>query len=66
MGHAGVSPDEFMIKLGAYIEKHLTPQTNYIYPTHKTEDEKRLARNKKARVKSARKRAAKSLAKAGI
>jgi len=66
MGHSGVSQDDFLIGLGNYLEKHKTPQTQYIYPTHKTEDEKRLARNKKARVKNARKRASAQLAKAGL
>lgn len=35
-------------------ELHRTPQTGYIYPTHKTTDEKREARNKKARLRYAK------------
>jgi len=38
----------FMLGAGAYITKHLTPQTRMLHPTFKTEDEKRLARNLKA------------------
>lgn len=39
----------FMQGALAYIQKHATPQTRMIHPTFKTEDEKRLARNAKAR-----------------
>jgi hypothetical protein len=35
-------------------ELHRKPQTEYIYPTHKTADEKRDARNKKARLRYAK------------
>lgn len=36
--------------LANYLELHQTPQTSYIYPLHKTPDEVRAARNKKARL----------------
>lgn len=36
-----------------YIQIHKTNITGLIHPTHKTDDEKRLARNKKAVVKRA-------------
>lgn len=39
----------FMAGAGAYIVKHITPQTRMVHPTFKTEEEKRLARNAKAR-----------------
>lgn len=39
----------FMQGAHAYIVKHATPQTRMIHPTFKTEEEKRLARNAKAR-----------------
>ena len=35
--------------LGQYLGKHITNVTGLLHPTHKTEDEKRLARNAKAR-----------------
>jgi hypothetical protein len=38
-------------KLALYWEKHTTPQTPYIHPTHLTEDEKRLKKNATARKK---------------
>lgn len=44
------TPLEFLEKLVAYLKKHQTPQTPYIHPDHKTDDEKRLERNKKARL----------------
>lgn len=39
--------------LAAYLNKHKTNITGLVHPTHKTEDEKRLARNAKARKKRA-------------
>lgn len=45
---------EFLQKLVAYLVKHSEPQNPYIHPTHKTDDEKRLARNKKARLARAK------------
>ena len=62
-GHAGVTGEDYIIGLGKYYDQFKTPQTPYIHPTHKTEDEKRLARNKKARVKSAQRRAVAMLGK---
>ena len=56
-GHAGVSSDEYLIGLGRYLEAYQTPQTQYIHPTFKTPDEKRLAVNKKARLKRAQAKA---------
>lgn len=44
--------------LGAYLSLHLTNVTGLIHPTHKTEDEKRLARNAKARKARASKKEA--------
>jgi hypothetical protein len=35
--------------LGQYIQRHATNITGLIHPTHKTDEEKRLARNAKAR-----------------
>ncbi len=40
-------------RLVAYLEKHETPQTQYIHPEHKTDDEKRIARNAQQRKKRA-------------
>jgi hypothetical protein len=39
--------------LGRYLAAHATNTTGLIHPLHKTEDEKREARNKKAREKRA-------------
>ena len=55
-GHKGVSPEELMIGLGKYLDFHKTPKTQLIHPSHLTDDEKRLQRNKKARVARARKK----------
>lgn len=44
-----------------YWRLHETPQSAHIYPTHKTEDDKRLDRNKKARLARARKKALEAL-----
>lgn len=37
----------------AYLQRHMTNQTGWLHPTHKTEDEKRERRNKLARAKRA-------------
>ena len=39
--------------LGPYLQAHTTNRTGLIHPLHKTEDEKRLARNKAARKRRA-------------
>ena len=54
-GHTGISAEKYVIGLGKYLDEHTTPKYNYIHPSHKTEDEKRLARNKKARAVRAKK-----------
>lgn len=43
----------FVKRLVEYWLHHKEPKTSWIHPTHKTDDEKRLARNKKARDKRA-------------
>lgn len=58
LGHKGVSSADYIIGLGKYLEKHQKPQFNLIHPTHMTEEQKRLQRNKKARAARARKKAA--------
>lgn len=47
----------FLAGAGAYLQAHVTNRTQLLHPTHKSDDEKRLARNAKARAA----RAAKSL-----
>lgn len=42
--------------VGPYLLRHQTNQTGLLHPTHKTEDEKRLARNAKARKSRAAKK----------
>ncbi len=41
---------KFLRNLADFLEWHKVPRTEWIYPTHKTADEKREARNKKARL----------------
>lgn len=48
----------FLLGAGAYLQKHRTPQSSFQYPTHKSEDEKRDLRNKRARIARAAKKAA--------
>lgn len=42
--------------VAAYLRMHMTNITGYLHPTHKTEEEKRVRRNTKARVRRATKR----------
>lgn len=49
---------EWVEKLVAYWKLHTSPQTAYIHPDHKSEDDKRLARNAKERQKRAKAKAA--------
>lgn len=49
---------QWLLNLAAYLKKHSTPQYNFIHPTHLTDDEKRIAKNAKAR-KTAKARRAK-------
>ena len=58
-GHIGISAEKYVIGLGKYLEKHVVPQYQYIHPSHKTDDEKRLAKNKKARATRAKLKASK-------
>jgi len=53
-GHAGITPEAYVIGLGKYLEHHSTPRWQFIHPSHMNKDEKRLAKNKKAREKRAR------------
>ena len=50
LGHKGVLPEDFIIRLGKYLEKHSTPQVQLIHPQHMTEDQKRIQKNAKARA----------------
>ncbi|ASL24411.1 putative recombination endonuclease VII [Alteromonas phage vB_AspP-H4/4] len=49
LGHKGVSPADYIIGLGKYLEYHSTPKFPLIHPTHMTEEMKRKLRNDKAR-----------------
>lgn len=42
--------------LGPYLQRHQINTTGMLHPTYKTEDEKRLARNAKARTARAKKK----------
>lgn len=57
----GMTIIEWLEALLNYWKKHEKPNTPLIHPTHKTDDEKRLLRNKKARQRRARAKAAKIL-----
>jgi hypothetical protein len=46
----GVESQDFLRNTLDYLRVHRENPSNLKYPTYKTEDEKRLARNKKARV----------------
>lgn len=43
----------FLLGAGAYLAKHVQPQTRWLHPTFLTEEEKRLKRNATARKKRA-------------
>ena len=45
----------FAAGVAGYLQKHVTSQHGLLHPTHKSEEEKRLARNKKARTARAKK-----------
>lgn len=51
-----VSVAAFGAGLGRYLSAHLTNITGLIHPTHKTEEEKRLLRNTRARKARASKK----------
>lgn len=57
LGHRGVGAYDYLIGLGKYLESHSKPHFQLLHPTHRTEDEKRIERNKKARKLRAAKRA---------
>lgn len=42
--------------IAAYLRKHMTNITGYLHPTHRTEEEKRIRRNTKARTSRAKKK----------
>lgn len=46
----------FTSGVATYLRTHLVNITGLVHPTHKTEDEKRLLRNKRARVSRATKK----------
>jgi hypothetical protein len=55
-GQRQFDPQWFLRRVLAYWEKHhdAVPSHGLLHPTYKTEDEKRLARNKKARLARAK------------
>lgn len=46
----------FTSGIAGYLRKHMTNVTGLVHPTHKTDEEKRELRNKKARVSRAKKK----------
>jgi hypothetical protein len=53
---AGIMEDQWLNNLILYLTYHNVNRTGLLYPTHKTEAEKRLARNAKARAARAKKK----------
>lgn len=51
------SLDAFLAGTASYLGVHVTDRTGLLHPTHKTEEEKRVARNTKARKARAAKKA---------
>jgi hypothetical protein len=49
--------DQFLHAILAYWQAHREAPSDLLHPTHRTEDEKRLRRNKKARQRRAKKKA---------
>lgn len=47
----------FLSGVASYLQRHTTNQTGLLHPTHKDDEEKRLLRNKRARVLRATKKA---------
>lgn len=56
-GKRGRTVNDFLKRILAYWELHSDPANPVYHPSHKTEDEKREERNKKARLKRARQKA---------
>ncbi|MCP4342364.1 MAG: hypothetical protein GY799_26680 [Desulfobulbaceae bacterium] len=56
-----LSDIEWLENLLTYWKLHVEPRSPYTYPTHKTADDKRIARNKKARLRRAQAKAAEQL-----
>lgn len=55
LGHKGVDAYDYLIGLGKYLEQHVVPKFQLLHPTHLTEDEKRIERNRKARERRKKK-----------
>ena len=49
--HESIAVQELLYRLADYYEHYRVSHSGYVHPKHKTEDEKRVARNKKARMK---------------
>ena len=58
-GRRGMPHAEYVKRVAEYWIEHAVPKYPVMYPTHKTDDEKRVIRNKKARVARAGKKAVK-------
>lgn len=53
MAGGSADPVTLIRALADYWQRHKVPQTKYLHPSYKTEEEKRLERNRKARVRRA-------------
>lgn len=48
-GHAGVTSAAYIIGLGKYLEHHIKPKFNMLHPSYKSPQQKKDAKNAKAR-----------------
>lgn len=53
LGHKGVSPEDFIKGLQQYYIATAVPRYMFLHPSHKTSDQKRVARNARARKRYA-------------
>lgn len=50
---SGIKPEDWLARLLDYYRRHATSQHGLVHPTYKTDEEKRIERNRKARVRRA-------------
>ena len=60
-GKRGKTPKDFLIRVIKYWNTHQDPDNPVYHPDHKTDEEKRLLRNKRARLKRAQESAKRNI-----
>jgi len=60
-GKRGRTPDDFLERVLRYWGSHSNPENPVYHPSHRTEEEKRLERNRKARLRRAKAQATKNI-----